>query len=149
MNPVWCLLGNFAATWYLVGLIWLIQIVHYPLFSQVGDPQFVEYERKHADRITPVVAIPMLIELVTAVWLCVEAPGTIDRRWMVFGLGLVIVAWLSTALIQVPCHSRLGQGFDSYVHRVLVYSNWIRTIAWTARGMLMTYVVWVILDKQS
>ena len=30
------LLSNVAATLYMVGLIWCIQIVHYPLFAQVG-----------------------------------------------------------------------------------------------------------------
>jgi hypothetical protein len=30
------LLANLAATFFMVGLIWFVQIVHYPLFGQVG-----------------------------------------------------------------------------------------------------------------
>ena len=47
MNASVCLLLNFASTWAMVGLIWLIQIVHYPLFSRVGADQFKLYEQEH------------------------------------------------------------------------------------------------------
>jgi hypothetical protein len=52
------------------------------------------------------------------------------------GLALVAAIWLSTAAIQVPCHAKLAAGFDAEVHARLVSSNWIRTVAWTARGLL-------------
>ena len=60
------MLFHVAATWYLVGLCWLVQRVQYPLMRAVGESRFVEYERMHVRRITPVVAPPMLIELATA-----------------------------------------------------------------------------------
>jgi hypothetical protein len=37
---------HLAATWFMVGLIWVIQIVHYPLFTSVGSDSFAEYERR-------------------------------------------------------------------------------------------------------
>ena len=52
------------------------------------------------------------------------------------GISLVAVIWLSTAFIQVPCHNRLVDGFDEEAHSRLVGSNWIRTVAWTIRGVL-------------
>jgi hypothetical protein len=33
-------------------------------------------------------------------------------------------------------HRRLEQGFDLAAHRQLVRGNWIRTIAWSLRGLL-------------
>lgn len=30
------LLVHAAATWAMVGLVWFVQVVHYPLFAQVG-----------------------------------------------------------------------------------------------------------------
>jgi hypothetical protein len=47
------------------------------------------------------------------------------------------VIWLSTALLQVPRHRALEAGFDPAAHRALVATNWIRTVAWTARGFLL------------
>jgi len=49
------------------------------------------------------------------------------------GLALVAVAWISTAALQAPAHGRLVEGFDADVHRRLVGTNWIRTVAWLAR----------------
>ena len=58
-------------------------------------------------------------------------------RWL--GLGLVLPVWASTALLQVPAHGRLAEGFDTATHTRLVTTNWIRTIAWTARGVLVLW----------
>ena len=36
-----------AATMFMVGLIWLVQIVHYPLFAHVGADTFLAYHQRH------------------------------------------------------------------------------------------------------
>ena len=41
---------HFAATFYMVGLVWFVQRAHYPLFAAVGSQQFPDYERAHALR---------------------------------------------------------------------------------------------------
>jgi hypothetical protein len=33
------MLLHLAATLYMVGVIWFVQVVHYPLFSKVGGPE--------------------------------------------------------------------------------------------------------------
>lgn len=141
MNLQVILLVNLASTWYLVGLIWLVQIVHYPLFSRVGNEQFAGYERQHSSLITPVVGLPMAVELFTAGLLCFAGPETIPRWMAIAGLMLVFGIWISTAILQSPCHTRLLKGFDERVHRFLLISNWLRTILWTARGLLMALAV--------
>jgi hypothetical protein len=148
-NPLLWLIANLIATWFMVGLIWMVQIVHYPLFSQVGEPQFVEYQRSHANRISSVVGIPMLIEITTAVLLCIAAPEPLRRPMLILGLILVAVIWSSTAFIQVPAHNRLSSGFNEQAYSMLVISNWIRTIAWTARGLLMAYACWLVMDTRT
>lgn len=148
-NPLLWLIVNLIATWFMVGLIWMVQVVHYPLFSQVGEPQFVEYQRLHGNRISPVVGIPMLIELSTAVLLCIAVPDPLRRPMMVVGLILVAVIWLSTAFIQVPAHTQLSSGFNDQAHSILVVSNWIRTLAWTVRGLLMAYACWLVMNSRS
>jgi hypothetical protein len=58
---------------------------------------------------------------------------------------LVVVIWFSTFLLQVPCHTRLSQGFDAQIHAQLVSTNWIRTLAWSARAVVamgMIYLFW-------
>jgi hypothetical protein len=133
-------LANLVSTWYLVGLIWTIQIVHYNLFDRVGSEGFARYEADHTRLITPIVGPPMLLELGTAAALVFFPPqGTVRWMWMV-GLIAVVLIWMSTAFIQIPCHNRLATGFDSEAYRWLVGSNWIRTVLWTVRGVGIAYL---------
>ncbi len=64
----------------------------------------------------------------------VQTPAQI---WL--GIGLIAFIWASTFLRQVPAHSQLGSGFDEGTWRMLVRSNWLRTIAWSVRAGLVTY----------
>ena len=77
MNGNTLFVVNLLATWYMVGLTWMVQIVHYNLFDRVGREQFVRYEADHGRLITPIVAVPMLVEIVTA---CLSRPPPLRER---------------------------------------------------------------------
>ena len=124
------------ATLWMVGLVWFVQVVHYPLFAQVGTQAFADYEAAHCRRTNWVVGPPMLAEAATALWLVVAAPAGVPSILTSTGIVLLGLVWLSTALLQVPRHSQLAAGFDAGAHRALVATNWIRTVAWTARGAI-------------
>ncbi|MEW6321020.1 MAG: hypothetical protein AB1635_08015 [Acidobacteriota bacterium] len=131
------LLVHFGATLLLTGLIWFVQVVHYPLFASVGHDAFARYEERHTARTTWVVAPLMIAEAATALWLSWSPPpGTAPLAWI--GAALLAAIWLSTFLVQVPAHRRLAAGFDAAVHARLVRTNWIRTVAWTMRTMVVS-----------
>lgn len=138
---------NLISTWYMVGLIWMVQIVHYKMFDRVGEDVFVKYAVDHARLITPIVAIPMLIELATAAGLLAVAPPGVSKVALSVGLGLVLLVWASTAALQVPCHEQLAGGFDAAIYQKLVSTNWIRTIGWSARGALTAYWCWILVSR--
>ena len=134
-----------AATWAMVGIIWFVQRVHYPLLGGPGRADgagFAAYQRANTHRTTWVVLPPMAVEALTAVALVASPPTGVPRAVTGSGLALVAAIWLSTALLQVPRHEALARGYDPDAHRVLVASNWLRTIAWSARGVL---VLWMVL----
>jgi len=133
----WLLALQLLATLSLVGLIWTIQIVHYPLFSRVGEDGFVGYQEAHMRAIGPLVGPLMLVEALVVVVLAVMRPDALS----LLGLALLVVIWVSTAFIQVPCHRILTERFDERAHRRLVSSNWIRTVAWTLRGLVSLFMV--------
>lgn len=137
MIATWIFVVNLATAWFLTGLIWTIQVVHYPLFGLVGG-RFCEYEGEHTRRIGYVVGPTMLAELSAAILLFVYRPAYVSPTLAGISLGLVGLIWLSTAVIQSPCHRVLLQQFDPQVERRLTLSNWIRTIAWTARAVLLS-----------
>jgi hypothetical protein len=139
------LLAQVISTWFLVGLIWTIQIVHYPLFAAVGVDRFVAYEASHTRLITWVVGPVMLVEAATAGLFVAMRPASIPAWIPWTGLGLVILIWISTAILQVPDHAKLANGFDAAAHAHLVGTNWLRTIAWTARGVILAVAIWPVL----
>ncbi|OYV00209.1 MAG: hypothetical protein CFE26_24345 [Verrucomicrobiales bacterium VVV1] len=125
-----------AATWGLVGVIWIVQLVIYPQFATVGEAAFRDYHADDTRRITWVVGPLMLAEVATAAVLL----GRGDRPfWLVVSLAPLAICWLSTACLQVPLHNRLARGFETKAHRALVRSNWIRTVAWTVRGAQVAF----------
>lgn len=128
---------HFAATWSLVGLCWLVQRVQYPLMAEVGSGAFAAYEAGHVARIGPVVAPLMLLELGTGGLLWLAGGESFRRPLFAVSLVLLGVVWLSTFFVQVPLHDALASGFDAEKHAALVRTNWIRTVAWSARGILL------------
>lgn len=138
--PVALLLANLASTLFMTGLIWFVQIVHYPLFAAVGGAAFPAYSRAHQQWTTLVVGPPMLVEALTAGLLVVVRPSFVPAWAAWTGLLLVAAIWLSTASLQVPAHGRLSAGYDGDTGAFLVGTNWIRTVGWTARAAL---VIWV------
>ena len=58
---------------------------------------------------------------------------------MYLSLFLLLVIWVSTALVQVPLHERLASRFEPETHQNLVSSNWVRTLGWSLRVVCVTY----------
>lgn len=136
-----------AATWSMVGLIWFVQVVHYPLFAEVGSEQFARYEHLHQQRTTWVVMPLMLVELASAVALACWRGSGVSGVWAGVGLLLLVMIWLSTFAVQVPLHAQLAGGFEAEAHRRLVATNWWRTVLWSARGVLALALAWPWLAK--
>ena len=136
------LLLQFAATWTMVGIIWFVQVVHYPLFAGVGERAFKRYHANHTGRTTRVVGPPMFVEAVASGLLLWHRPAAIPFPAAAGGLLLVILLWASTALVQIPLHEQLGQQFDAPAARRLVTTNYLRTAAWSLRGILAGWMVW-------
>lgn len=121
-----------AATWFMVGLIWFVQVVHYPLFAAVGQQGWNAYSRRHQSLTTLVVGPAMLIEATSAAVLLALVPSALT----VTNVVVLALIWASTFFVQVPLHGRLGKGHNADVMRKLVVTNWVRTILWSVRGGL-------------
>ena len=129
-----------ASTLYMLGLIYFVQLVHYPLFALVGPKYYLDYHQKHVFWTTWAVGPAMILEALTSGALLLlslnqEAIGqaaisqdvmSLNQSTLWMGLLLLLVIWLSTALLQVPCHNRLVNGFDPKMHHRLVKTNWIK-----------------------
>ena len=126
-----------AASLPLVGLIWFVQVVHYPLLATGGEPGFQARHAEHSRRTTRVVAAPMLVQLASAAALVLLPPDGLGRGLPVAALALTLAVFAHTSLVAVPLHQRLGAGFDQGVADALVRRNWSRTVLWTAHGAVV------------
>lgn len=126
---------HLVATWFMVGLIWTIQVVHYPLFAEVGADAYVAYQRGHIERIGPLLALPWLIEGVCTAALLLVADRRI-RRLAVVGAAAMGGVLLISGLWSAPAHGELADGFDAAVHDRLMTINLVRTMLWTLRGVV-------------
>lgn len=130
-----------AATLVMVGLIWFVQIVHYPLLARFGSETSTSVAEEHQRRTGYVVALPMAVEGVTTLALLADAPSSVWVGWPWIGAVLLAIVLLSTVLLSVPLHARMARSHDERTGRRLVLTNWPRTIGWTARGVISAVMV--------
>jgi hypothetical protein len=128
---------NFVATLFLTGLIWVIQILHYPSFQFVGAENFIKFHEFHSSRITFIVAPLMLLEIVTSAYLLNYAFNSTSM----FNLVTVLLLWGLTFFISVPIHTRLSEGYNLELIQKLVTTNWYRTALWTVRSFFLTFLL--------
>jgi len=132
---------HFLASTYMLGVIWIIQIIHYPLFLFVGKDSFIAYELEHINKTAVVIALPMLIEFSTYMaMLYFNLSLRKNPLFLVSGL-LLIIIWGTTFFVSVPLHNQLSMGYDQKSVESLIHTNWIRTIAWSLRvGILSSFI---------
>jgi hypothetical protein len=125
--------AHLAATGAMVGFIWTIQLLSYPMMAAVPEQGFVTYEEMHQRRVTAVLALFAPAEIVTAIGVAVVTSPV--PAWLTVGAGAILAGiWVATGAYYAPLHARLATGFDPRLHRRLVVTNWWRTGAWTVRG---------------
>ncbi len=126
---------NELVSWALFGLIWVVQLVHYPSFHYVDPDRFVAFHQHHTRSISFIVLPLMLVELGLGAVLVWQS----DLDWKyITALIIVGLIWASTFLIQVPDHNALGKGKDDSLIARLVKTNWIRTVLWTLKALWLS-----------
>lgn len=136
---------HLAATLFMVGLIWTIHYVHYPLFANVGESTYASFQASHVGRIGKLLFVPWLTEGITLIGVlalaflgghkALRVPAVIN------GAAMAVVLVIS-GFWSAPAHGKLADGFDASVHDQLMTANLIRTLAWTVCGIC---AVWLVL----
>ncbi|MEM1136448.1 MAG: hypothetical protein AAGI07_11465 [Bacteroidota bacterium] len=135
------LIGNLMVTGFLVGLIWFVQIVHYPIFAKVGKDAFPAFHHQHVQDTGKVVALPMLLELGFSILVLVFAGDSIPIWQNVLAFVLVLIVWLQTFFYFVPLHGKLGEVLNIQMVQQLVNANTWRTFFWTVRFLIVGWIV--------
>lgn len=129
----------------MFGVIWMVQIVHYPLMRFVSGEQFARFETAHRVRISWVVGPLMAVEGVCVLAFLFAPPAGLPWWLPWAGAGAEAVAIGTTVFVSAPLHEKLNAHFDPATLNRLVETNWIRTIAWTCRaGLAIAMLVAVL-----
>lgn len=128
---------HLAACAFMVGVIWLIQLVHYPAFLQINESRFGDFHHLHSLRMGWIVGPMMVFELVTGALLLMESKSDI---LLVLNLAGIIAIWVCTFAISVPIHNSLSRGRDQQHIEKLVRTNWPRTWLWSLR---LVTLIWL------
>lgn len=131
---------NTFCTFFMTGLIWYVQLVHYPSFYFLNEENFTYFHKHHSVRTGIIVMPVMSIELATSgVLAWMEGWTTLNT----FGFYLVILIWISTFLLSVPKHNALKHGKVDSLIDGLVNTNWFRTVLWSMKSGVS---LWILLD---
>ena len=135
---------HLAATLFMVGLIWTIHYVHYPLFAYVGESTYASFQAAHVERIGKLLFVPWLIEGITLIGvLALAFLGThkVLRVPAVINGAAMAVVLVISGFWSAPAHAKLADGFDTSIHDQLMTVNLIRTLAWTVCGACSIWIV--------
>ncbi len=103
-----------ASTFMMAGIIWFVQVAHYPLFALAGENQFSLYAKTHATRTGWIVGPLMILELLTAALLCLSSfrPVAVSASGALIGFALLAVIWDRPPGYKYPCTIRSPEVFN-------------------------------------
>ena len=134
------LLCHLIFTSIMTGVIWVIQIVHYPSFHFIEKELYTAFQKFHMNSISLIVVPVMILELATGVLLLA---GNSKNILIIISFSLLILIWAITGIFFSGAHGKLILGYNTLVVDKLVSMNWIRTILWTLKMLLLLGFLYV------
>lgn len=138
------LMLNLLFTAMLTGIVWMVQLVHYPGFLHVGREAAADYQQFHLRRMGWLIIPLMLGELALALWLLFTPMTFVVMEYLNYtAFGLLAIVWLITFLRAVPLHQKLGkEGYaPDTIHKLLKTNRW-RTLVWSLRTLVIAGLIY-------
>ena len=130
--PAWTVL-----IFYVLGGIWFVQIVVYPLFGKVGPNEYIAYHKFYSSRIPLPVIVPGFLSFLAPVALVFLGPESVPLWMYLANVICGIVGLLVTVALEIPRHARLEKGGkQDEVIRKLVCYNWPRALSIPSSALL-------------
>jgi hypothetical protein len=137
----WMLLLWATLVFWVLGQIWLVQCVIYPLFAQVEEAQYIHYHRFYSRHIALPVIVPGFASFLLPLPLAFCGPSV--PAWMsAANITVGVVGLLTTVLLEIPRHARLEKGGKS--HRTiaeLIRFNWPRTLSISLQAVVTLFML--------
>ncbi len=122
---------HFASTAVMVGVIWVIQLLHYPTFHYIEKNNYSQFQKFHMNRISYIVIPAMVIEMLSGIMLLIINDD------FIISFSLLVCIWIITFVFFTNIHQRLLSKYENTAVEKLVNLNWIRTAFWTVRLVIL------------
>ena len=127
------LMIHLISTSLMVGIIWVIQVVHYPSFHFIGNSRYISFQKFHMERISYIVIPVMLVESISGFLLIYDELNLI----LLISMVLLLSIWMLTVFFFASVHQKLVGGYQVGMVAKLVKINWVRTLFWTLRLLFL------------
>lgn len=134
-------------TLYNTGVVWFLQLNHYPLYKAIGEREFQSYLAAHNRRIPLPIVLPSLAAFAASLLLLLRHPFAAPDSsvWLVVILNALIL--LSTIFVQGKAHAELARaGYSRVLVDRIIATNWIRVAAWTINALRLIWMTAGALD---
>lgn len=129
---------HFLSTSIMVGVIWVIQLLHYPSFHFVQKSDYPKFQQFHMSRISLIVIPAMIIEFITGIIMLQF--GFSSNFLFISSLVILITIWGITFIFFTKMHQVLISGYNEIIVNRLISINWSRTLLWSLRLLILCYI---------
>jgi hypothetical protein len=122
---------------YNAGNMMSLQIQHYGIYPFVGKENFKSYMRANNKAALIPALLPGMLMLILSIYLMFTRPVFMTTLEAIASLALNIIAFISTFKWQRKIQDDMANtGYDEAKVKLLLSTNWIRTIAFLLLGIL-------------
>jgi hypothetical protein len=131
---------------YNAGCMTALQLQHYGIYSSVGRQGFGGYMQANNRAAALPTILPGMLLLVLSVALLIFRPSVVRPYEAWIALALNLITLFSTFRWQRPLQGEMAtDGYDETKIRVLIRTNWIRTISYLLVALLCVSILLRIL----
>jgi len=149
--PEFLLLAATALTWYNVSSCWLAQTIFYPIYPDMAalSPEaFHAYGRAYLTRLHAIILPGGLMCLAWVLLLWVPHAGL--RLWRIWTIVLLCVVFVGITPVPAGAQDDMYDfGFSPDLYWKLTWSHSVRTVIFTAMGLLSLFSVRDLLTGAS
>ena len=128
------IVSHIVSTSIMVGVIWVMQLLHYPTLLYVKNEAFRQFQNFHMRNISIIVVPIMLIELASGLMIYLQGERSFE---FLVSFALLIILWIMTGLLFTKFHSRLRKSKDIRIINKMIFLNWYRTLFWSMRLIII------------
>jgi hypothetical protein len=143
MNTTVLIFGMFVLlAAFNAGTMTTLQLQHYAIYRYVGRVNFTEYIQANNKAAVLPAIMPAILLLIASVGLTIERPHFMSMGEASAALSLNLAQLASTFVWQRRLQAEMAEtGYDDAKIRLLLSTNWIRTIAFLVQMLLAAAIL--------